>query len=89
MRRLKVRLRKPQFAADYKRGFRRGQCSPRTSAPARRGPSVHRYNIGTWGAYHAARIAVSGAEQAYPGEQQKRSEAFMKTTAESNGPASL
>jgi hypothetical protein len=32
----------------------------RTSAPARRGPSVHRYNIGTWGAYHAARIAAHG-----------------------------
>ena len=32
----------------------------RTSAPARRGPSVHRYNIGTWGAYHAARIAAQG-----------------------------
>jgi hypothetical protein len=26
----------------------------------RRGPSVHRYNVGTWGAYHAARIAASG-----------------------------
>ncbi len=25
---------------------------------ARRGPSVHRYNLGTWGAYHAARIAA-------------------------------
>ncbi|MGA2654344.1 MAG: hypothetical protein ABSF28_27820 [Terracidiphilus sp.] len=32
----------------------------RTSAPARRGPSVHRYNIGTWGAYHAARITAQG-----------------------------
>jgi hypothetical protein len=32
----------------------------RTSASARRGPSVHRYNIGTWGAYHAARIAAQG-----------------------------
>ena len=32
----------------------------RTSAPARRGPSVHRYYIGTWGAYHAARIAAQG-----------------------------
>jgi hypothetical protein len=26
----------------------------------RRGPSVHRYNVGTWGAYHAARIAAAG-----------------------------
>jgi len=34
--------------------------SPRTSAPVRRGPTVHRYNIGTWGAYHAARVAVQG-----------------------------
>jgi len=25
---------------------------------ARRGPSVHRYNLGTWSAYHAARIAA-------------------------------
>jgi len=31
---------------------------PRSSAPPRRGPSVHRYNIGTWGAFHAARIAA-------------------------------
>ena len=30
----------------------------RSSATARRGPSVHRYNIGTWTAYHAARIAA-------------------------------
>jgi hypothetical protein len=34
--------------------------SPRTSAPSRRGPSVRRYDIGTWGAYHAARIAAQG-----------------------------
>ena len=34
--------------------------SPKTSAPARRGPTVHRYNIGTWGAYHAARVAAQG-----------------------------
>lgn len=34
--------------------------SPRTSAPARRGPTVHRYNIGTWSAYHAARVAAQG-----------------------------
>jgi hypothetical protein len=37
-------------------------ASPRTvarsSASGRRGPSVHRYNIGTWTAYHAARIAA-------------------------------
>jgi hypothetical protein len=36
----------------------------RSSGPAKRGPSVHRYNLGTWTAYHAARIAagsVAGA----------------------------
>jgi hypothetical protein len=36
----------------------------RSSVPAKRGPSVHRYNLGTWTAYHAARIAagsVAGA----------------------------
>jgi hypothetical protein len=37
-----------------------GSGAPRTSAPARRGPTVHRYNIGTWGAYHAARVAAQG-----------------------------
>ena len=30
----------------------------RSSTSARRGPSVHRYNVGTWAAYHAARIAA-------------------------------
>jgi hypothetical protein len=30
----------------------------RSSASARKGPSVHRYNLGTWTAYHAARIAA-------------------------------
>ena len=30
----------------------------RSSASARRGPSVHRYNLGTWSAYHTARIAA-------------------------------
>ncbi|MGA7831244.1 MAG: hypothetical protein WCA21_09800, partial [Terracidiphilus sp.] len=39
---------------------RSGSSSPRTSAPDRRGPTVHRYNIGTWGAYHAARVAAQG-----------------------------
>jgi hypothetical protein len=39
---------------------RSSNSSPRTSAPARRGPTVHRYNIGTWGAYHAARVAAQG-----------------------------
>jgi hypothetical protein len=36
----------------------------RASVPAKKGPSVHRYNLGTWTAYHAARIAagsVAGA----------------------------
>jgi hypothetical protein len=30
----------------------------RSSQPARRGPTVHRYNIGTWGTYHAARLVA-------------------------------
>jgi hypothetical protein len=30
----------------------------RSSGPAKRGPSVHRYNLGTWTAYHAARVAA-------------------------------
>lgn len=30
----------------------------RSSGTTRRGPSVHRYNLGTWTAYHAARIAA-------------------------------
>jgi hypothetical protein len=33
-------------------------AASRSSAQARRGPSVHRYNLGTWSAYHAARIAA-------------------------------
>ena len=32
----------------------------RSAAQARRGPTVHRYNLGTWSAYHAARIAARG-----------------------------
>ena len=38
----------------------RPNAGSRSSAPARRGPSVHRYNLGTWSAYHAARIAARG-----------------------------
>jgi hypothetical protein len=30
----------------------------RSSQPARRGPTVHRYNLGTWGTYHAARLVA-------------------------------
>ena len=40
-------------------------ATKRTSSAGSRGsqkraPSVHRYNVGTWGAYHAARIAATG-----------------------------
>lgn len=31
----------------------------RSTASVRKGPSVHRYNLGTWTAYHAARIAAA------------------------------
>ena len=30
----------------------------RGAQPARRGPTVHRFNIGTWGTYHAARLVA-------------------------------
>jgi hypothetical protein len=36
----------------------KSNASSRSSASARRGPSVHRYNLGTWSAYHAARVAA-------------------------------
>jgi hypothetical protein len=35
-------------------------AAARSSAPARRGPTVHRFNLGTWAAYHAARVAAGG-----------------------------
>ena len=34
------------------------RVASRSSTAPRRGPSVHRYNLGTWTAYHAARIAA-------------------------------
>ena len=38
-----------------------GRKSPdRSSASSRSGPSVRRYDVGTWGAYHAARLATQG-----------------------------
>jgi hypothetical protein len=40
----------------------------RSSTPTRRGPSVHRYNLGTWGAYHAARIAARSLASAAKSE---------------------
>jgi len=36
------------------------RSNPRSSAPTKRGPTVHSYNIGTWSAFHAARIATRG-----------------------------
>lgn len=42
----------------------RTSSNARPPAPQRRGPSVHRYNLGTWGAYHAARIAAGGIARA-------------------------
>jgi hypothetical protein len=35
-----------------------GKSGARSTATARRGPSVHRYNIGTWSTYHAARLVA-------------------------------
>ncbi len=37
-----------------------GRMSGGRSASSRRGPSVRRYDVGTWGAYHAARLATQG-----------------------------
>jgi hypothetical protein len=39
-------------------GSSTGSGGARSSQPARRGPTVHRYNIGTWGTYHAARLVA-------------------------------
>ncbi len=36
----------------------------KTSASTRRGPSVHRYNVGTWTAYHAARMVAGSIASA-------------------------
>lgn len=42
----------------------KGGSKAGSGASQRRGPSVHRYNVGTWGAYHAARIAATGVARA-------------------------
>lgn len=42
----------------------RSSGSSRPAATARRGPTVHRYNLGTWGAFHAARIAAGSVVNA-------------------------
>ncbi len=39
-------------------GSRKSGAINKSAAPMRRGPTVHRYNLGTWTAYHAARIAA-------------------------------
>jgi len=39
-------------------GAAKPNAGSRPSASTRRGPTVHRYNLGTWSAYHAARIAA-------------------------------
>ncbi|HEY1759980.1 MAG TPA: hypothetical protein VGG72_31705 [Bryobacteraceae bacterium] len=36
----------------------------KSAASSRKGPSVHRYNLGTWTAYHAARIAAKSVASA-------------------------
>jgi hypothetical protein len=51
-------------ASAGKRGGNGSGGGGRSSLPTRRGPTVHRYNIGTWGTYHAARLVartVAGA----------------------------
>lgn len=39
-------------------GYAKQGVVTKASASIKRGPSVHRYNLGTWAAYHAARIAA-------------------------------
>jgi len=39
-------------------GAAKPNVGSRSSASTRRGPTIHRYNLGTWSAYHAARIAA-------------------------------
>lgn len=46
----------------------------RSPVPMRRGPTVHRYNVGTWGAYHAARIAAGSLARATQGSRDQGSE---------------
>lgn len=41
-------------------GARSGISNSGSGFAQKRGPSVHRHNLGTWGAYHAARIAAGG-----------------------------
>jgi len=41
-------------------GARGGIANSGSGFAQKRGPSVHRHNLGTWGAYHAARIAAGG-----------------------------
>jgi hypothetical protein len=50
-----------------------GRMSGGRSASSRKGPSVRRYDVGTWGAYHAARLAtqsVVGAGRSISGAAQ-------------------
>ncbi len=39
-------------------GAAKPNIGARSSVSTRRGPTIHRYNLGTWSAYHAARIAA-------------------------------
>ena len=45
-------------------GSRKSGAINKSAAPMRRGPTVHRYNLGTWTAYHAARIAAKSVVSA-------------------------
>jgi len=45
-------------------GSRKSGVINKSAAPMRRGPTVHRYNLGTWTAYHAARIAARSVASA-------------------------
>lgn len=55
----------PASAAGSSNGSAAGGSRPSGSRSssvraAKKGPTVHRYNLGTWGAYHAARLVARG-----------------------------
>ncbi len=48
----------PGTANGVGQSGRRAGTPPSSAGFAKRGPSVHRYNIGTWSTYHAARLTA-------------------------------
>jgi hypothetical protein len=66
-----VPAQEPQTSGSSAVGSAKPGIVTKASASIKRGPSVHRYNLGTWTAYHAARIAagsIAGATRRFGGE---------------------